>query len=50
MATETLAKVYLQQGNTEGAIRIYERLMLKFPEKNTYFAGLIKKIKNENNP
>jgi len=50
MATETLAKVYLQQGNTEGAIRIYERLMLKFPKKNTYFAGLIKKIKNENNP
>jgi hypothetical protein len=50
LATETLAKVYLQQGNTDGAIRIYERLMLKFPEKNTYFAGLIEKIKQENNP
>jgi hypothetical protein len=50
LATETLAKVYLQQGNTDGAIRIYERLMLKFPEKNTYFADLIQKIKNENNP
>lgn len=50
LATETLAKVYLQQGNTDGAIRIYERLMLKFPEKNTYFADLIEKIKQENNP
>lgn len=50
LATETLAKVYLQQGNFEGAIRIYERLMLKFPEKNAYFADLIQKIKKENNP
>jgi hypothetical protein len=50
LATETLAKVYLQQGNTDGAIRIYERLMLKFPEKNTYFADLIEKIKQDNNP
>jgi tetratricopeptide (TPR) repeat protein len=50
LATETLAKVYLQQGNTEGAIRIYERLMLKFPEKNAYFADLIQNLKKENNP
>lgn len=50
LATETLAKVYLQQGNVVGAILIYERLMLKFPEKNTYFADLIQKIKQENNP
>ena len=50
LATETLAKVYLQQGNIDGAIRIYERLMLKFPEKNTYFADLIEKIKQDNNP
>jgi len=50
LATETLAKVYLQQGNTDGAIRIYERLMLKFPEKNAYFADLIQNIKKENNP
>jgi hypothetical protein len=50
LATETLAKVYLQQGNVQGAILIYERLMLKFPEKNTYFADLIQKIQKENNP
>ncbi len=50
LATETLAKVYLQQGNIDGAIRIYERLMLKFPEKNTYFADLIQNLKKENNP
>jgi hypothetical protein len=40
----------LQQGNIDGAIRIYERLMLKFPEKNTYFADLIQNLKKENNP
>lgn len=50
LATETLAKVYLQQGNTEGAVRIYERLMLKFPEKNAYFADLIQNLIKENNP
>lgn len=50
LATETLAKVYLQQGNAQGAIRIYERLMLKFPEKNAYFANLIQQIQKENNP
>ena len=50
LATETLAKVYLQQGNFLGAIRIYERLMLKFPEKNAYCGDLIHQIKKENNP
>jgi tetratricopeptide (TPR) repeat protein len=50
LATETLAKVYLQQGNFQGAIRIYERLMLKFPEKNAYFANLIQQIQKDNNP
>jgi tetratricopeptide (TPR) repeat protein len=50
LATETLAKVYLQQGNFQGAIRTYERLMLKFPEKNAYFANLIQQIQKDNNP
>ena len=50
LATETLAKVYLQQGNFQGAIRIYERLMLKFPKKNAYFANLIQQIQKDNNP
>lgn len=47
LVTETLAQVYLKQENPAGAIRIYEKLMLKFPEKTPYFAGLIEKIRKD---
>jgi hypothetical protein len=47
IVTETLAGVYLKQENYSGAIRIYEKLVLKFPEKSAYFAALIEKIKKE---
>ena len=43
--TETLAKLYLKQKNYEKAIQSYKILILKFPEKNSYFANQIKKIK-----
>lgn len=42
--SETLALIYLKQGNKNKAIRIYEKLMLKFPEKSSYFEALLKKI------
>jgi hypothetical protein len=45
MGTETLAKLYVLQGKTDLAISIYQKLMVKFPEKNSYFASQIQKIK-----
>jgi len=45
MITDTLAKIYMKQGFYEKAIHAYEKLSLKYPEKNIYFAGQIKKIK-----
>tara|TARA_B100000900_G_scaffold211604_1_gene179375 strand:+ start:1022 stop:1645 length:624 start_codon:yes stop_codon:yes gene_type:complete len=45
LVTETLAKLYAEQENYEKAIQTYKILILKFPEKNSYFASAIKKLK-----
>lgn len=43
--TETLANIYVKQGHYLKAISVYEKLSLKYPEKNTYFADKINEIK-----
>lgn len=49
--TETLAVVYEKQGKFDRAIAIYEKLIVKYPEKNSTFAIRISelKMKQENN-
>jgi hypothetical protein len=46
--TETLADIFLQQGNKSHAIKAYQYLMLKNPQKSVYFADLIKKLEEIN--
>ena len=45
LMTETLAKVYLEQNKYENAIKAYEILSLKYPEKSGFFADQIKRIR-----
>ncbi len=42
--TETLAKIYKEQGHFDKAINAFEKLILKFPEKKTLFATRINEI------
>ena len=49
LVTETLAKIYLLQKNYTKAINAYEQLILVYPEKKTFFATQIEKIKDEQN-
>ena len=47
LITPTLAEVYLKQGHFDKAISAYEKLILKYPQKSTFFAEKIKLIKNK---
>ena len=47
LITPTLAEVYLKQGHFDKAISAYEKLILKYPQKSTFFAEKIKLIKNQ---
>ncbi|MFC6876293.1 tetratricopeptide repeat protein [Flavobacterium myungsuense] len=46
LMTETLARVYLEQKKYQKAIQAYQILILKYPEKSSFFADRILDIKN----
>jgi tetratricopeptide (TPR) repeat protein len=46
LMTETLARVYLEQKKYDKAIQAYEILILKYPEKSSFFADRILDIRN----
>ena len=46
LVSENLANIMLKQGKTDKAIEIYEKLILKYPEKKSYFAEKIENLKN----
>jgi len=44
LVTEQLAKILIKQGNNKEAIKIYKKLIRKFPKKKSYFAGQIENL------
>jgi tetratricopeptide (TPR) repeat protein len=46
--TETLAKIYAEQGYISKAIEVYEKLSLQDSKKSVYFAALIENLKKRN--
>lgn len=46
LLSESYARILAKQGKKQAAREIYEKLILKFPDKRTYFADLIEKLKD----
>jgi hypothetical protein len=44
IVTESYAKILTMQGRAEKAIEVYQKLILKFPEKKAYFASKIEEL------
>ena len=47
LATETFASIYLSQGQKLEAIKIYELLIQRFPDKKSYYEAKIREIKSQ---
>jgi hypothetical protein len=47
--SERLAFIFMAQGLNDKAIKIYEKLCLKYPEKRVYFAARIEMLRNQPN-
>ena len=47
LVTETLAKIHVMQENWGKAIDTYRRLSTKYPEKASYYEGLIKELEEQ---
>jgi hypothetical protein len=48
LITDSYAKLLAKQGKINRAKEIYKKLMVKFPDKNTYFADRIKELEENN--
>ena len=46
LISESFAKILASQGKSKMAKEIYQKLILKFPDKRAYFADLIEKLKD----
>lgn len=47
LATETFANIYLSQGQKTEAVKVYELLIKRYPEKKNYYEEKIRDIKSQ---
>lgn len=47
IVSETLARIYEEQGFFSKALQVYQKLGLIYPEKSDYFAALIKSVRKK---